>query len=33
MTITSCEDLGITQGVTVVASFKATSVHVIHREK
>jgi tungstate transport system ATP-binding protein len=33
ITITSCEDLGITQGVTVVASFKATSVHVIHREK
>jgi tungstate transport system ATP-binding protein len=33
ITITSCEDLGIIQGVTVLASFKATSVHVIHREK
>jgi tungstate transport system ATP-binding protein len=33
ITITSCEDLAIIQGVTVLASFKATSVHVIHREK
>jgi tungstate transport system ATP-binding protein len=31
VTITSCEDLGITQGATVVASFKATSVHVINK--
>jgi len=31
ITITSCEDLGITQGATVVASFKATSVHVINK--
>ena len=33
ITITSCEDLGIMPGVTVLASFKATSVHMIHREK
>jgi tungstate transport system ATP-binding protein len=33
ITITSCEDLRIMPGVTVLASFKATSVHVIHREK
>ncbi|KUG22543.1 abc-type tungstate transport system, atp-binding protein [hydrocarbon metagenome] len=33
ITLTSCEDLGIIQGCTVLASFKATSVHVIHREK
>ncbi len=33
ITIPSCEDLGIAPGVTVVASFKATSVHVIPREK
>lgn len=33
ITIPSCEDLGITQGTTVVASFKATSVHIIRREK
>ena len=32
ITLTSCEDLGIKQGSTVLASFKATSVHVIHRE-
>ena len=31
VTITSCEDLGITQGATAVASFKATSVHVINK--
>jgi tungstate transport system ATP-binding protein len=33
VTITSCEDLGIMPGVTVLSSFKATSVHIIHREK
>ncbi|KQC10357.1 MAG: hypothetical protein APR62_12230 [Smithella sp. SDB] len=33
ITITSCEDLGITHGSIVHASFKATSVHVINREK
>ncbi|MBN1472379.1 MAG: ABC transporter ATP-binding protein, partial [Syntrophaceae bacterium] len=33
ITIPSCEDLCIAPGVTVVASFKATSVHVIPREK
>lgn len=32
ITIPSCEDLGITPGMTVTASFKATSVHVIRRE-
>lgn len=33
ITIPSFDDLGITQGTTVIASFKATSVHVIPREK
>jgi tungstate transport system ATP-binding protein len=33
ITIPSFEDLGITQGATVIASFKATSVHIIRREK
>ncbi len=33
ITIPSCEDLGISPGVTVMVSFKATSVHVIPREK
>ncbi|MCX5849982.1 MAG: ABC transporter ATP-binding protein [Deltaproteobacteria bacterium] len=33
ITIPSCEDLSIAQGGTVIASFKATSVHVIPREK
>jgi len=33
ITIPSFEELGITQGMTVIASFKATSVHVIPREK
>jgi tungstate transport system ATP-binding protein len=33
ITIPSYEDLGITKGGTVIASFKATAVHVIPREK
>jgi tungstate transport system ATP-binding protein len=33
ITIPSCEDLGIAKGGTVIASFKATAVHVICREK
>jgi tungstate transport system ATP-binding protein len=33
ITIPSCEDLGITRGGAVIASFKATAVHVIPREK
>lgn len=33
ITIPSFDDLGITQGTIVIASFKATSVHVIPREK
>lgn len=33
ITIPSCEDLGIAKGGTVIASFKATAVHVISREK
>ncbi|MDI6742254.1 MAG: ABC transporter ATP-binding protein [Smithella sp.] len=33
VTIPSCEDLGIAPDATVKASFKATSVHVIRREK
>jgi tungstate transport system ATP-binding protein len=33
ITIPSCEDLGIAKGGTVIASFKATAVHVIPGEK
>jgi tungstate transport system ATP-binding protein len=33
ITLPSCEDLGISEGVVVAASFKATAVHVIRREK
>lgn len=33
ITLTSCDDLGIIQGSAVLASFKATSVHIIRREK
>jgi len=33
ITVSSCEDLGICEGATVAASFKATAVHVIRREK
>ena len=33
ITIPSFEDLGIVQGATVIAYFKATSVHIIPREK
>jgi tungstate transport system ATP-binding protein len=33
ITIPSCEDLGIAKGGNVIASFKATAVHVIRREK
>jgi tungstate transport system ATP-binding protein len=33
ITIPSYEDLGIAKGGTVIASFKATAVHVIPREK
>jgi len=33
ITIPSYEDLGIAKGGTVIASFKATAVHVIRREK
>jgi tungstate transport system ATP-binding protein len=32
ITIPSCEDLDIVPGINVTASFKATSVHVIHRQ-
>ncbi len=32
ITMPSCEDLGVCEGSTVTASFKATSVHVIRRE-
>jgi tungstate transport system ATP-binding protein len=32
ITIPSCEDLGIAKGGAVIASFKATAVHVIPRE-
>jgi len=33
ITIPSCEDLGIAEGGDVIASFKATAMHVIRREK
>ncbi len=33
ITVSSCEDLGIGEGSIVVASFKATAVHSIRREK
>lgn len=33
ITIPSCEDLGICEGSVISASFKATAVHVIRREK
>jgi tungstate transport system ATP-binding protein len=33
ITMPSCEDLGICEGATISASFKATAVHVICREK
>jgi tungstate transport system ATP-binding protein len=33
ITLPSCEDLGIKEGVVVAASFKATAVHLIRREK
>jgi tungstate transport system ATP-binding protein len=33
ITIPSCEDLGIAKDGAVIASFKATAVHVIRREK
>ena len=33
ITILSFEDLGITLGANIIASFKATSVHIISREK
>jgi tungstate transport system ATP-binding protein len=33
ITLPSCEDLGISAGVAITASFKATAVHVIRREK
>jgi tungstate transport system ATP-binding protein len=33
ITLPSCEDLGISAGIVVAASFKATAVHVIKREK
>jgi len=32
ITIPSCEDLGICEGSTIAASFKATAVHVMRRE-
>jgi tungstate transport system ATP-binding protein len=32
ITIPSCEDLSITEGITISASFKATAVHVLRRE-
>jgi tungstate transport system ATP-binding protein len=33
ITVSSCEDLGLCEGSIVAASFKATAVHVIPREK
>lgn len=33
ITVPSCEDLGIRQGSSVIASFKATSVHIIPQSK
>ncbi len=33
ITVSSCEDLGICEGSIVVASFKATAVHLMRREK
>jgi tungstate transport system ATP-binding protein len=33
ITLPSCEDLDINEGIVVAASFKATAVHVIKREK
>ncbi len=33
LTVSSCEDLGLCEGATVFASFKATAVHVMRREK
>jgi len=33
ITIPSYEDLGIAKGGSLIASFKATAVHVIRREK
>jgi tungstate transport system ATP-binding protein len=32
ITMPSCEDLSITEGITISASFKATAVHVLRRE-
>ena len=33
ITVSSCDDLGLCEGSTIIASFKATAVHVIKREK
>jgi tungstate transport system ATP-binding protein len=33
ITVSSCEDLGLCEGSMAVASFKATAVHVMRREK
>ncbi len=33
ITVSSCDDLGICEGSMVAASFKATAVHVMRREK
>jgi len=33
ITMPSCEDLGLCEGATIFASFKATAVHVLRREK
>lgn len=33
ITMPSCEDLGLCEGATMFASFKATAVHVLRREK
>jgi tungstate transport system ATP-binding protein len=32
LTVSSCEDLGLCEGATIFASFKATAVHVMRRE-
>lgn len=33
VTVSSCDDLGLCEGSTIIASFKATAVHVMKREK
>jgi tungstate transport system ATP-binding protein len=33
VTVSSCDDLGLCEGSSIIASFKATAVHVLKREK